>query len=129
MRGSETPLTRAKLPGIQGSSTPEVQKKLEDADPENVHEVAMRLYKTLKLHGLSSQAERAFRHLNQIHAKADNDHQKERDSEDLVGMEYMLKNGIVSYLRDFARITPPLPRQVLSIKHVNKHLHCIVSNV
>ncbi|MCO5592667.1 hypothetical protein L7F22_046670 [Adiantum nelumboides] len=116
VRGSETPLTRAKLPGINGSSTPEVRRKLESSDPENVHQVAMRLYKSLKLHGLFSEAEKAFRHINEAPAKSGH---VDNDSEDLVGMEYMLKNGIVDYLCKFSRISPPLPRQVLRFMDIN----------
>lgn len=58
VQGSETPLTLAN--SQEASSTPYVKQKLSRAKAEDVQEVALRMYKVLKEHGLAAEAQRAF---------------------------------------------------------------------
>ncbi|GMP39866.1 hypothetical protein CsSME_00010542 [Camellia sinensis var. sinensis] len=112
----QAPATTMPARLLAGRSTPEVMRKIESASPETARHVAMRMYESLKRHGLRDEAGRAFRR-----ERDDGDIELEevkeggevrKKSEDLLGMEYLLKDGFVSYLRDVAKITPPIPQQV-----------------
>lgn len=119
--GSETPLTRAN--NDEGSTTPYLQRRLARADTEDVQEAALKMYRMLKEHGLAAEAEQALedttdgKHPGPTRGLHTGGNEEEGDG--LVGMDYILKNGIVSYLRDVAKLTPPLPQQVRD--YLNTH--------
>ena len=73
------------------------------------------MYKSLKKHGLQVEAGKAVEiessEIEEI--KEEEVDGIDKKSEELLGMEYMLRDGFVSYLRDMARITPPIPQQVV----------------
>ncbi|KAK2977191.1 hypothetical protein RJ640_008816 [Escallonia rubra] len=105
-----------KIPPISGGSTPEVRHKLENASPETARYVALRMYQSLKRHGLKDEVGKAFTRdgaeIEEVReGHAGNDISKK--SEELMGMQYLMRDGFVSYLRDVARITPPIPQQVV----------------
>ncbi|CAN6338630.1 unnamed protein product [Urochloa humidicola] len=105
-RGSETPVTRARIAA---------------ASPGTARRVAVRLYESLGRHGLRREADRAFRDA----AAAADDGDGVAPAADgggggggftepeLTGMECLLKDGFVGYLRELAKITPPVPKQVV----------------
>lgn len=100
---------------FSGGSSLEIQRKIENASPETARHAALRMYESLKRHGLRSEAGRAFAReaegdVEEIRNEGDEGVRKK--AEELMGMEYLLKNGFVSYLRDMAKITPPIPQQV-----------------
>lgn len=109
-----TPTTPAKVPETSGGVSPEVRHKIENASPETARHVALRMYKSLKRHGLQDEVGKAFEResteIEEPEEEAVDGARKKR--EELLGMEYMLRDGFVSYLRDMARITPPIPQQV-----------------
>lgn len=111
-----TSTTRADMPKISGTESPEVQHKLENASPGTARQIALRMYDSMKRHGLRDEASKALSqndnhdHDHGIQILTDNGVRKR--SEELMGMDYLLKDGFVSYLRDMARITPPIPQQV-----------------
>ncbi|XP_077240342.1 pleiotropic drug resistance protein 1-like [Tasmannia lanceolata] len=111
-QGTETPITRAKMSGVAGSSSAEIQSKIGNASPETTKRVAVRLYESLKKHGLRLEADEAFRReiREEVRVEEDEDRNKKKE---LMGMEFLMKDGFVSYLRDMARITPPIPQQVI----------------
>ncbi|XAR52732.1 Sulfate-transporting ATPase [Bertholletia excelsa] len=93
-----------------GGSTPELRKKI----------ATLRMFESLRRHGLGEEAGRAF-----VTRKEESEGIEEikegengkgngnrKNGEDLMGMEYLLKDGFVSYLRDVAKITPPIPQQL-----------------
>ncbi|XP_057493189.1 ABC transporter G family member 31-like [Actinidia eriantha] len=99
---------------LSGSFTSEVQYRIESASPDTARNVALRMYESLKRHGLREEVGRAFtREIEEVKGGEVNDNGVRRKSEDLMGMEYLLKDGFVSYLRDVAKITPPIPQQVV----------------
>ncbi|KAI8027101.1 ABC transporter G family member 38 [Camellia lanceoleosa] len=113
----QAPATTMPARLLAGGSTPEVMRKIESASPEMARHVAMRMYESLKRHGLRDEAGRAFRRESDG-GEIELEEVKEggevrKKSEDLLGMEYLLKDGFVSYLRDVAKITPPIPQQVV----------------
>ncbi|CAK9181178.1 unnamed protein product [Ilex paraguariensis] len=120
IQGSETPTTRANMAGASGGSTPEVRHKIESASPETARHIAMRMYKSLRRHGLKDEVGQAFtRDEPEIEeVKEDDATGMRKKSEELMGMEYLLRDGFVSYLRDVARITPPIPQQVVRFSNV-----------
>ncbi|XP_059654383.1 ABC transporter G family member 39-like [Cornus florida] len=106
----------ANMPALRsGGSTPEVQKRIENASPETARYVALRMYKSLKRHGLRDEVGRAFEttEVEEVKDGGGEVNGVRKKSEELMGMEYLLKDGFVSYLRDVARITPPIPQQVV----------------
>nr|POE57786.1 hypothetical protein CFP56_14040 [Quercus suber] len=114
--GTVTPMTPtigAKIPEISGGLSPIIQYKIENASPETARHVALRMY--LKRHGLQVEAGKAVEiestEIEEI--KEEEVDRVEKKSEELLGMEYKLRDGFVSYLRDMARITPPIPQQVV----------------
>ncbi|KAJ0980557.1 hypothetical protein J5N97_008812 [Dioscorea zingiberensis] len=115
-RGTETPNTRAKMPGIVGCTSPEVRLKIGGASPETAKRVAVRLYEGLKKHGLQGEAERAFRSEEKVMEELKE--VERRKEEQLMGMEYLLRDGFVSFLRDFAKITPPIPKQMVKFSGI-----------
>ncbi|KAF8401251.1 hypothetical protein HHK36_012183 [Tetracentron sinense] len=123
-RGTETPTTQGKMPGFSGCPSPEVQYKIESASPETTKYIALRMYESMKRHGLRDEANKAFRREEiEIEEVKEGEVEVTKKSEELMGMEYLLKDGFVSYLRDMARITPPIPQQVVrfsSIKYSRK---------
>ncbi|XP_058077607.1 ABC transporter G family member 43-like [Magnolia sinica] len=116
-RGTKTPTTRAKMPGISSCSSPEILSKIENASPDTAKRVAVQLYGRLKSHGLREEARDAvLREDRGGEGLKGDDEEKEEERkkiEELLGMEYLLKDGFVSYLRDMVRITPPIPQQVV----------------
>ena len=78
--------------------------------------VALRLYESLGRHGLRREAGRAFR--DAVAAADDEDAQADGEGggavagRELTGMACLLKDGFVGYLRELAKITPPVPKQV-----------------
>jgi len=94
--------------------SPENQYKIENVYPATTRHAALRIYESLKRHWLRDEAGKAFgREAAEIEEvkgeEVDGDGKK---NEELLGMEYILRDGFVSYLRDMARITPPVPQQV-----------------
>ncbi|KAL6008711.1 hypothetical protein ACLOJK_021937 [Asimina triloba] len=115
--GTETPATRAKMAGV-GCLSPEALTKIENASPDATKRAVLRLYERLKSHGLREEAHQAL-HREDDGVDGDEGGKEEEEKEEegrrrgeLLGMEYLLKDGFVSYLRDMARITPPIPQQV-----------------
>ncbi len=110
-----TPTIRAKMPEISSGLSPKIQYKIDNASPEAARHVALRMYNSLKRHGLQVEAGKAFeREGTEIEEmKEDEVDWVRKKSEELLGMEYMLRDGFVSYLRDMAKITPPIPQQVV----------------
>ncbi|KAK3016996.1 hypothetical protein RJ639_006562 [Escallonia herrerae] len=105
-----------KIPPMSGGSTPEVRHKLENASPETARYIALRMYHSLKRHGLKDEVGKAFTRegpeIEEVReGHAGNDIRKK--SEELMGMQFLMRDGFVSYLRDVARITPPIPQQVV----------------
>ncbi|KAK6911685.1 ABC transporter-like, ATP-binding domain [Dillenia turbinata] len=119
--GIDTP-SREAIYGKAGQSTPEIKRKLENASPETARYVALRMYESMKRHGLRREASKAFEReeaeIEEIKDGEEGGGVRKR-SEDLLGMEYLLKDGFVSYLRDVARITPPIPQQVVRFSGIN----------
>ncbi|KAF8043114.1 hypothetical protein BT93_A1456 [Corymbia citriodora subsp. variegata] len=125
-----TPVT-PRTARFSGGSSPDVQRKIESASLETARHVALRMYESLKRHGLRSEARRAFARevegdVEEIKNEVDED--VRRKSEELLGMEYLLKDGFVSYLRDMTKITPPIPQQVVRFSGIKYSKHCKVSS-
>jgi hypothetical protein len=115
-RGSETPDTRARMPGLSRCASPEARARIGAASPGTARRVAVRLYESLGRHGLRREADRAFR---DAVAAADDEDDAPADvggggvaGRELTGMACLLKDGFVGYLRELAKITPPVPKQV-----------------
>jgi hypothetical protein len=79
----------------------------------------VRLYESLGRHGLHREADRAFR--DAAAAEGDGDAPEGSGGAvdavaepELTGMACLLKDGFVGYLRELAKITPPVPKQVLT---------------
>lgn len=115
--GSETPMTRMRMTRVSALSSPEIQSKIENGSPETTRRVAMRLYESMKKRGLREEAREAIKReehggdRGKLEGEEEDDEERKK-REELMGMEYLLKDGFVSYLRDMARITPPIPQQV-----------------
>ncbi|CAN6348072.1 unnamed protein product [Urochloa humidicola] len=109
-RGSETPATRARIAA---------------ASPGTARRVAVRLYESLGRHGLRREAERAFRDAAADDADESADAPAAADGgggggaeQELTGMACLLKDGFVGYLRELAKITPPVPKQVVKFRGI-----------
>ncbi|XP_021692482.2 ABC transporter G family member 37 [Hevea brasiliensis] len=115
-----TPLTPTAMPTVfSGGASAEIRYEIEKASPERARNFALRMYESMKKHGLREEAEKA---IGREEIKEEGG-EVGRKSEELLGMEYLLKDGFVSYLRDMAKITPPIPQQVVrfsSIKYSRK---------
>ncbi|CAI0551897.1 unnamed protein product [Linum tenue] len=124
--GTTTPLTPTTTNGppmtlFSGGASPDIRHKIENASPTTARHVAMRMYQSMKKHGLREEATRVV-------AQDDEEYSTElgrkSESQELLGMEYMLRDGFVNYLRDMVKITPPIPQQVPDWK---THLRDFVS--
>ncbi|CDP15212.1 unnamed protein product [Coffea canephora] len=108
----ETPRTILQTPIYPGSSTPDIRQTIQNASPGTAKSIAFNMYQSLKQHGLRDEIGRAF--TRDRSAEEDS-----RRSEELLGMEYILRDGFVSYLRDVAKITPPIPQQVIKFSGIS----------
>ncbi|KAL0006406.1 hypothetical protein SO802_013967 [Lithocarpus litseifolius] len=114
-----TPTIGAKIPEISDGLSPIIQYKIENTSPKTARHVARRMYKSLKRH-LQVEAGKAV----EIESTGIEEIKEEevdgvdKKSEELLGMEYMLRDGFVSYLPDMARITPPIPQQVVCFSDI-----------
>jgi hypothetical protein len=79
------------------------------------------MYESMKRHGLREEAGKVVgKEENEIEEiKEGGVDRVRRKSEDLMGMDYLLRDGFVSYLRDMAKITPPIPQQVISFLYIS----------
>jgi len=112
--GSETPATRARMPGLSRCASPEARARIGAASPGTARRVAVRLYDSLRRHGLRQEADRAFRDAAADEVPADGGGGgAAADERELTGMACLLKDGFVGYLRELAKITPPVPKQVI----------------
>ena len=114
--GADSVVTLQNLSG-GGEASPEVRCKIENASPETARHVALRMYESMKRHGLTGEASEALRRDGggggmTEEKMVEGEGEVRKKSEELMGMDYLLKDGFVSYLRDVARITPPIPQQV-----------------
>ncbi|CAD6267446.1 unnamed protein product [Miscanthus lutarioriparius] len=113
-RGTETPATRARMPGLSRCASPEARARIGAASPGTARRVAVRLYDSLRRHGLRQEANRAFRDAVVADGDAAADGGGGGATEpELTGMACLLKDGFVGYLRELAKITPPVPKQVV----------------
>ncbi|TVU49709.1 hypothetical protein EJB05_01035, partial [Eragrostis curvula] len=112
VQGSETPATRARMPGLSRCASPEARARIAAASPGTARRVAVRLYESLGRHGLRREADHAFRDAAEETTAPAPAEEGDGDRE-LTGMACLLKDGLVSYLREFAKITPPVPKQVV----------------
>ncbi|KAF9594335.1 hypothetical protein IFM89_030464 [Coptis chinensis] len=108
-----------KVQGVSSCSSPEVRYKIENSSPETTKYLALRMYGSLKKHGLRNEVVMA---LGGDDVEAEELKEVElggsKKVEELMGMEYLLKDGLVSYLRDVVRITPPIPQQVVRFSDI-----------
>lgn len=121
-QGTVTPATtRANTPVFSGGASPEIRRKIANASPETARHVALRMYESMKRHGLREEAGKVVgKEENEIEEiKEGGVDRVRRKSEDLMGMDYLLRDGFVSYLRDMAKITPPIPQQVISFLYIS----------
>jgi len=116
--GYETPATRSRMPGLSRCASSEALARIGAASPGTARRVALRLYESLGRHGLRREADRALRD-----AVAAGDEGEDAPADgggggaavaggELTGMACLLKDGFVGYLRELAKITPPVPKQV-----------------
>lgn len=113
---TSTPRTSIRKPIFPGNSTPDTRQTIENASPVTAKILALKMYQSLKKHGLRDEIGQAFARdktesVEEI-IRAGEDEEARRKSEELLGMEYLMRDGFVSYLRDVAKITPPIPQQV-----------------
>ena len=117
--GYETPATRARMPGLSRCASSEALARIGAASPGTARRLAVRLYESLGRHGLRREAGRAFR--DAVAAADDEDAQADGEGggavagRELTGMACLLKDGFVGYLRELAKITPPVSKQVREI--------------
>nr|CAB3466196.1 unnamed protein product [Digitaria exilis] len=104
-RGSETP---ARM--LPGASPEGARAMIGAASPGTARRVALRLYESLGRHGLRREADRAFRDAV-VESPADGGGGGAAVEQELTGMACLLKDGFVGYLRELAKITPPVPKQ------------------
>ncbi|WCJ26876.1 ABC transporter G family member 36 [Euphorbia peplus] len=100
---------------FSGGASPEIRYKIENASAETARNVALRMYESMKRHGLREEASKAMGDKDSDGMEMLEDGRK---TEELLGMEYLLRDGFVSYLRDMAKITPPIPQQVVRFSGV-----------
>lgn len=124
-RGTETPATRARMPGLSRCASPEARARIGAASPGTARRVAVRLYDSLRRHGLRQEADRAFRDAVVADGDAAADGGGGGAAEpELTGMACLLKDGFVGYLRELAKITPPVPKQVIKrIRSICQRVH------
>jgi hypothetical protein len=124
-RGTETPATRARMPGLSRCASPEARARIGAASPGTARRVAVRLYDSLRRHGLRQEADRAFRDAVVADGDAAVDGGGGGATEpELTGMACLLKDGFVGYLRELAKITPPVPKQVIKrIRSICQRVH------
>ena len=102
-----TPTIGAKIPEISGGLSPIIQYKIENASPETTWQVALRMYKGLKRHGLQVEAGKVV----EIESTEIEEIKEEevdgigKKSEELLGMEYMLRDDFVSFTIFFSQLT------------------------
>ncbi|CAL1407763.1 unnamed protein product [Linum trigynum] len=113
--GTTTPLTPTTTNGppmmlFSGGASPDIRHKIENASPTTARHVAMRMYQSMKKHGLREEATRV---VAQDEEEYSTELGRKSESQELLGMEYMLRDGFVNYLRDMVKITPPIPQQVV----------------
>ncbi|GLJ34605.1 hypothetical protein SUGI_0695940 [Cryptomeria japonica] len=103
------------MPGILGCSAAEVRLKIDSTSPENLKDLTMKLYKALEKNGLAQEADKAFRHLKNGSKSGSEEQGLEEGlrKEQLLGMDYLMRDGIINYLCNVSRITPPIPQQVV----------------
>ncbi|GLT57098.1 hypothetical protein SLA2020_300950 [Shorea laevis] len=99
------------LPG----SSPEDRARIGNASPETARHVALRMYESMKRHGLGEEAGKVFNdEIEEVKGVGEGEGDGVgKKSKELLGMEYLLKEGFVNYLHDMAKITPPILRQVV----------------
>ncbi|KAL6847372.1 hypothetical protein ACP4OV_023225 [Aristida adscensionis] len=115
-RGSETPATRARMPGLSRCASPEARARIGASSPATARRLAVRLYESLGRHGLRREADQAFRDAADAADAEDGPGGGGEGEPELMGMACLLKDGFVSYLREFAKITPPVPKQLIVVK-------------
>ncbi|KAG2630033.1 hypothetical protein PVAP13_3KG516603 [Panicum virgatum] len=113
-----TPAARARL--SRCASAEALARRIGAASPGTARRVALRLYESLGRHGLRREADRAFR---DAVAAGDDGEDAPADGGgggaaavaggELTGMACLLKDGFVGYLRELAKITPPVPKQIV----------------
>lgn len=129
-RSETNKTTNCAIGGVEGGeimhevslgTSPQVREKIEKASPKTARNVALRMYESMKRHGLREEAGKALFEIEEMEEEKDDESgvmmrkknkEEEKNSEELLGMDYLMKDGFVSYLRDMARITPPIPQQV-----------------
>jgi hypothetical protein len=79
--------------------SPEIKYQIENASPATARHVALRMYKSLKRHGLQDEAGKAFG-------------REGAEIEEAFGREGAMKTNMQKQKHDRARITPPIPQQV-----------------
>lgn len=87
----------------------EALAKIGAASPDTAPRVAVWLYESLDRQGHRREADRAFRDATVAPIEG------EGAKLELLGMECLLKDGLVSYLKDFTKITPAIPKQVYTL--------------
>lgn len=102
----------------RSSTTSDIRQRIETASPGTAKVIALEMYERMKKHGLRDEIGKAFLQNRTEHQEYEEDasNQSRRKSEELLGMDYLLRDGFVSYLRDVVKITPPIPQQVRSSK-------------
>lgn len=101
----------------RSSTTPDIRQRIETASPGTAKVIALEMYESMKKHGLRDEIGKVFQQNRPEHQECDAEdasNQSGKKSEELLGMDYLLRDGFVSYLRDVAKITPPIPQQVSS---------------
>ncbi|KAF9593671.1 hypothetical protein IFM89_024488 [Coptis chinensis] len=85
--------------GVSSCSSPEVRYKVENSSPETTKYLALRMYDSLKKHGLRNEVVMTLggdaieaEELKEVELGGS------KKVEELMGMEYLLKDGFVSYL-------------------------------
>lgn len=113
----ETPRTILQTPIFPGNSTPVIRQTIQNASPGTAKSIALNMYRSLKQHGLRDEIGRAFTRDRSENEEIRSAEEDSRRNEELLGMEYVLREGFVSYLRDVAKITPPIPQQVTYLNY------------
>lgn len=100
----------------RSSTTSDIRQRIETASPGTAKVIALEMYERMKKHGLRDEIGKAFLQNRPEYHEYEEDvsNQSRRKSEELLGMDYLLRDGFVSYLRDVVKITPPIPQQVRS---------------
>ncbi|KAL3515901.1 hypothetical protein ACH5RR_022803 [Cinchona calisaya] len=117
----ETPRTSIQVPIFPGNSTPDVKQTIQNASPGTAKNMALKMCQSLKRHGLRDEIGKAFTRdeMENKEIRPDEAEEARRKSEELLGMEYLMRDGFVSYLRDVAKITPPIPQQVIRFSGIS----------